>query len=173
MAHDKLGCLPVVEQGHLVGVVTTTDLLEAQVRTAMEPRDSGGPTVAEAMVRNPAIAHPADRLLDAALRMKSLNVRHLPVVDATGRALGMLSDRDVRAAIGDPNQLAGHADAIDRLRVKDAMTAPAITVEPGRSCADVARDFVHLRASAVPVTDEQGVVIGILSYIDLLRMLAQ
>jgi acetoin utilization protein AcuB len=103
--------------------------------------------------------------------MRSLNVRHLPVVDATGRALGMLSDRDVRAAIGDPTY-ADRRLEVERLRVQDAMTAPPITVEPGRSCADVAREFVHLRASAVPVTDEHGVVIGILSYIDLLKVLA-
>ncbi len=172
MAHDKIGCLPVLDKGALVGVVTTTDLLRAQVRSAMEPTQSGGPTVADAMVRNPATCHSDDRLLDAALKMKSLNVRHLPVVDAAGAALGMLSDRDIRTAIGDPTQVAARATAIDRLRVKDAMSAPAITVEPGRSCADVARDFIHLRASAVPVTDERGVVIGILSYIDLLRVLA-
>jgi acetoin utilization protein AcuB len=175
MASDKLSCLPVVDKGRLVGIVTTTDILGAHVQNAMSPPVERGPTVADAMTPNPATAHPDDHLLDAVARMRSISVRHLPVVDGEGKALGMLSDRDVRAAIGDPSRVSLRGDDPEReeLRVGNAMSTPAITVTGDRRCAEVAREFARLRASAVPVTDSNNVVIGILSYIDLLRALSR
>lgn len=35
LAMYKLGCLPVIELGRLVGIVTVTDVLDAEVRAAM------------------------------------------------------------------------------------------------------------------------------------------
>jgi acetoin utilization protein AcuB len=37
MASAKIGCLPVTEQGRLVGMITVTDVLFAQVQEAMDP----------------------------------------------------------------------------------------------------------------------------------------
>jgi acetoin utilization protein AcuB len=37
MAQNKIGCLPVTEQGRLVGLITITDVLFAQVQEAMAP----------------------------------------------------------------------------------------------------------------------------------------
>ena len=37
LAMSKIGALPVVELGKLVGIVTVTDVLDADVRAAMEP----------------------------------------------------------------------------------------------------------------------------------------
>jgi CBS domain-containing protein len=36
MADDKIDCLPVLDRGRLVGIVTTTDILNAHVHAAME-----------------------------------------------------------------------------------------------------------------------------------------
>lgn len=35
LANARIGALPVVERGHLVGIVTVTDVLDAEVRNAM------------------------------------------------------------------------------------------------------------------------------------------
>jgi len=37
LAMSKIGSLPVVEHGKLVGIITVTDVLDAEVREAMEP----------------------------------------------------------------------------------------------------------------------------------------
>jgi CBS domain-containing protein len=173
MASHKIGCLPITERGKLVGLVTTTDVLAAEVREAMRPmRD--GPSVGDFMTRNVHFAHSNDRLLDAAAKMQQKHVRHLPVVDVKGRVVGILSDRDVRAALGDPSRVLEKTWSLqaELLHVKDAMSTPAITTTPDQSCVAAAGHFVGLSASAVPVVDADNNLLGILSYLDLLRAFA-
>ena len=173
LAASKIGCLPVTEFGELVGFVTTTDVLESQVRAAMTSKSDTGPTVADVMTADPHCVRASDGLLDAAARMRTHGVRHLPVVDGDRRLIGMLSDRDVRGVIGAPRTDAPAEDTDSaRPQVGDAMTRPGTSVSPGDRCSDVARHFIRMTASAVAVTDEDEVVVGILSYIDLLRVLA-
>lgn len=172
MAHDKIGCLPVTQRGDLIGILTTTDILAAQVRRAMTPPKAWGPLARELMTREPEVVRPDDHLLDAAARMQACRIRHLPVVDADGKALGMLSDRDVRSAVGDPLRvLETEPERLEALRVSDAMSSPAITASPDTPCSELARSFAQLSAGAVPVTDDDNVVVGIISYVDVLRAL--
>jgi CBS domain-containing protein len=177
MASSKMSCFPVLQRGDLVGMITTTDILMSQVQTAMvPPKVESGPKVADVMTPRPETVHPDDYILDAAGRMRNLTIRHLPVVDGQGALVGILSDRDIRSAVGDPTKAldsAGVRADVDALRVQDAMTPEVVTVHPSESCASVARLFVHLSASAVPVLDEGGGLVGILSYVDLLRGLSE
>jgi CBS domain-containing protein len=175
MSQHKIGSLPVTELGKLIGLVTATDILAAQVAQAMEPVPSFGPKVADAMTKDPITAHPGDRLLDAAARMKQYKVRHLPVVNGDGLLVGMLSDRDIRAAVGDPVRVLAPDQTrvqLETMHVEDAMTRGAITLAPSRACAEVARYFADCRADAAPVVEPDGKVVGVLSYVDLLRGLA-
>lgn len=176
MAGDKLDCLPVVELGRVVGIVTVTDVLRTEVADAMAPRapELPGLVVGDVMSTAVETAHPDDHLVDAAARMQQRRFRHLPVIDGAGRVIGMLSDTDVRAAFGDPTQTMRHPSVqAEELRVQDAMTTPPITTEADRPLAQVAREFVTLSASAVSVVDAAGTLIGILSYVDVLRGLTE
>jgi predicted transcriptional regulator len=180
MAARKIGCLPVVEGSDLVGIVTSTDILANQVRMtpANEARDAAreaGATVAEAMTRDPQVVHAGDHLLDAAGRMQALGIRHLPVVDGEAKVIGMLSDGDVRTAVGNPQRVAGGEAAevqLELLLVRDVMSSPAITVRPDERCADVARYFADMKVGAMPVVDADNRILGICSYIDILRALS-
>jgi acetoin utilization protein AcuB len=174
MASFHLSCMPVVERGDLVGLVTTTDVLGARAREAHQD-ENGGPSAAEVMTRDPLTAHPDDYLLDAAARMQERGVRHLPIIDGNGRVIGIVSDRDVRSAVGDPARALGgdHPMSADLLRVRDAMSQPAITTTGDRSCREVGRLFADRALGAVPVVDDAGSLIGIVSYIDVLRALTR
>jgi len=173
MATAKIGCLPVTEQGHLIGLLTVTDILFAQVKAAMTPLGSG-PTAADVMTEHPATVHADDRLLDAAARMQVLRVRHLPVTDGRGALIGMLSDRDIRNSVGDPRRaLTGEVPVeIEEMRVQDAMTRDPITVDRDRPCNDIAHIFADLAVGAVPVVDDHRRPVGIVSYVDVLRAYA-
>jgi CBS domain-containing protein len=179
MAEAKLTCLPIVDKGVLLGIVTTTDLLRAQVRSAMTPAPAtpaAKKTVADVMTRDVLVVHPDDDLLAAAARMQQRHVRHLPVVDGAQRIVGMLSDRDVRAAVGDPAgvfERRSRPVALELLKVRDAMSQPAITTNADRPLDEVGRVFVSIAASALPVVDERGLLVGILSYVDVLRGLTE
>lgn len=171
MASFHLSCMPVVERGDLVGLVTTTDVLQARALEAQTA--TGGPTVGEVMTREPPVAHPDDYLLDAAAHMQDQGVRHLPVVDGGGKVIGVLSDGDVRSVVGDPNRAlrSPHALSIDLVRVKAAMTEPAITTTADRTCREVGQLFADRALGAVPVVDDGGTLIGLVTYIDVLRAL--
>lgn len=171
MADAKIGCLPITERGALVGLVTIVDVLNAEVRKSMAPHDSH--ITARDLVDRPAITAAAgDYLLDAAGKMQSHNVRHLPVVDGTGQVVGILSDRDIRAAIGDPMSVydPGASERLDALRVEDAMTRDPITANARDSLAAIAGLFVDHRLSAVPIVDDAGELVGMVSYLDILRV---
>ena len=173
LAHSSIGCLPVTEKGRLVGLVTRTDVLAAEVRSSMEASTTIL-TVAEVMTREPETAKPDDFLMDAAMLMSELGVRHLPIVDDNGKAVGILSDRDIRAAVLDPEEFvrAGGNGRAHPDRVRDAMSRPPLRVSATENCGDVARLFIQFRASATVVTAEDGALEGIVSYIDLLRSIS-
>jgi CBS domain-containing protein len=180
MAARRINCLPVVEGGDLVGIVTASDILANQVRMAPanEAQPVGppvGPIVAEAMTCDPAVVHAGDHLLDAASRMQAMSIRHLPVIDGDGKVIGMLSDSDVRTAVGNPRRVVGGAMAevqLELLLVRDVMSSPALTVRPDERCADVARYFAGTNVGAMPVVDADNRILGVCSYIDILRALS-
>jgi len=55
------------------------------------------------------------------------------------------------------------------MKARDVMVAPVITVKPSNSVTDAAKIFLERRISAVPVVDEHGKVVGIISEGDLLH----
>lgn len=182
MASEKIGCLPVTEYGKLVGLVTVTDALAAEVHAALGTNAAIDTKVAEVMTKDPRTSDPDDYLLDAAARMSQYEIRHLPVVDVEGHVLGMLSDRDIRACIGEPSRAFGpDADrskkalsvSAEALRVSHAMSVPPVTTTGDESCAVAAHSFVGLKAGAVPVVDVENKLVGIVSYVDLLRAFAK
>jgi acetoin utilization protein AcuB len=175
MAAAKIGAMPVVESGKLLGIATITDVLDAEVRSAMEPSSAATTTAADVMTPWPLTIRPEAPILDAITLMIERRVRHLPVVDAASTLVGMLSERDLRTVIGDPVEyLAFHCDrSTALLRVRSVMSQPVISVPFDRPLAELARIFADDRLGAVPVVDRFGALIGIVSYVDALRVLAR
>jgi CBS domain-containing protein len=172
MAARGIGCLPVVTEGMLVGVLTSGDILAHQVGRSLRPRAEHAPTVAEMMTPDCATARPGDDLVDAVARMTRLGVRHLPVVDGDGRLVGMLSDRDVRRVVGSPTTAVDHAAGRERVRhfkVADAMTHTPFSAGLDATLAEIGQCLTDRRLGAVPIVDDAGRVLGIVSYVDVIR----
>ena len=55
------------------------------------------------------------------------------------------------------------------MKARDVMISPAITVKPSASVREVAKLFLERRISAVPVVDDQGKLVGIVSEGDLMH----
>jgi CBS domain-containing protein len=176
MAEGRIGCVPVVEHGALVGILTTTDLLYLSAEPPLPERWANLPARA-LTTGTPESVHPDDRLLDAAARMARRRVRHLPVVDGEGRALGMLSDREVRSALGDAwsntEQSASRFPArVAALRVEDVMAPGGSVVTETDSAMQVVGRMLSSHHGALPVVDGEGHVVGVISYVDVLRELS-
>jgi len=170
MLDQGFGCLPVVSGGRLMGMLTTRDILGYEARRRFPPSVGAWPARArDVMTPAPLVAREDDDLLDAVARMVKHGLRHLPVVDGEARVLGMLSDRDVRTAIGDPRQRIDTPDRrIRALKVAHAMSAPALVARHDEPVPAIARHFLDWRVGALPVVDEHERLIGIISYLDLI-----
>ncbi len=131
-------------------------------------------TAGELMTRNPATVSPRTSLAEAWDVMRELDVRHLPVVQ-NDTLVGMLSDRDLaRLDVGRVLTVEG-ADALRReleTPVAALMAGDVIAVEPETSLSEVVGLLIEHKVGALPVVQpDTGSVIGIISYVDVLRAL--
>ena len=91
-----------------------------------------------------------------------------PVVDAKGRLVGVLSEKDcLRVAV------LGTADGATEPLVRDYMTTEVETVEPDTDLLDVAEGFMQAAFRRFPVVEEGGRLVGQISRIDVLRAIDQ
>ncbi|MDD9933395.1 MAG: CBS domain-containing protein [Myxococcales bacterium] len=179
----KHGCLPVIDGGELVGIVTVSDLLAtiAQYPTGRsqpqaQPASGDGASVQELMRGEPITVFEDDFLLSAAAKMVAGGVRHMCVVDADGRLIGIVSDRDVRSAVGDPARALSTAEPSERLaalRVVDVMTPQPRSVTADQPLSVVLDALLTDRFGAIPVVGGDDKLVGIVSYIDVLSHLAK
>ncbi len=168
MEQRRVGCLPIVGGGALVGILTRVDLLRAAItELAHKPRAA---TVARLMTPAPVVAAPGDPLAVAWTLMKCSRVRHLPVVATVGkeeRVVGLLSQRDLLGAVGDRR-----FERLPRaLTVADVMSAPAVTVAAERRAVEAGELLCRRRLGALPVT-RGGKLVGLVAVADFLYYLS-
>lgn len=124
------------------------------------------------MTKNPVAATELMSVAEALGLLYELDVRHLPVV--RGRELvGIISDRDLRV-FSSPSE----DDAIDAVEaarsstVGNIMRTSPVKVEPETGIGELTELMLLHRVGAIPVADlDTGDLLGIVSYVDLLRVL--
>ena len=122
----------------------------------------------DVMTEDPMTLRPNNPLRDALVVLRTLEIRHLPIVDRAHVLVGMLSDRDFRAPALVPE------DPQDRRLerpIADLMTGDVLSVQLDAPLSDVIDLMIEQRIGAVPVTDAEGQLVGIVSYVDVLREL--
>lgn len=92
MAQANVGCTAVLEDGRLVGLFTERDVLK---RILLLDRNVDQVKVDEVMTREIVTCGPDTDIRRARLLLRDHHIRHLPVVEADGRLLGVLSIRDL------------------------------------------------------------------------------
>ena len=128
--------------------------------------------VKEIMTENPATATELMSVAEALGLLYELDVRHLPVV--RGRELvGIISDRDLRAFSGATDDEAMEAvEGARSANVGNFMNTSTVKVDPETNVREVLELMLLHRVGAIPVADlDTGDLLGIVSYIDLLRVL--
>jgi acetoin utilization protein AcuB len=130
--------------------------------------------VREVMTAWPVTVAPEHSLGEAVEEMLRRRVRSLPVVEE-GRVVGILTDRDVRVALGhdavDLDLATMHGDAL-KDPVRRWMTEGAATIGPEEPVSVACRALATARIGALPVVDEEGEMVGIVSTSDLLQAAA-
>ncbi len=102
-------------------------------------------------------------LATAALLMWTHDCGAVPVVARKdGRVTGMITDRDIAMAV------ALRRRAPEQLRVGDVIDRPPVTVRPEVEASEALGTLARERVRRVPVVDDAGRAVGILSLNDLL-----
>lgn len=129
----------------------------------------------ELMTEAPVTIGPKATVREAARLLDTLDIRHLPVVNDEHELIGMLSDRDLRSlsipAYGGA-QHTGNVRTVLDASVSSVMTSDVISVEEETDAKELVELMLDFKVGAIPVTDADGTLVGIVSYIDVLRTCA-
>jgi acetoin utilization protein AcuB len=125
--------------------------------------------VIDVMTKEPLTIAPGETIGQADELMSENNIRQIPVVN--GRDLvGIVTDRDIRSFLS--SSLPGDPEARERaLRatVRDVMTTAPIFVSPNDDLEEAVELLIEEKIGGIPVVDEAEGLVGIVTYIDLLR----
>jgi CBS-domain-containing membrane protein len=125
--------------------------------------------VEQLMTKQVQLCGPDDTLERAAQLMWDRDCGSLPVCSGDGaiRTVGMVTDRDITMCAlfqGKP---------LRDLRVAEAMAKDIRFCRPGDSLADAERTMREARIRRLPVVDDQGALIGLISLADLAQEAAR
>lgn len=163
--------LLVLQEGRLVGILT-----DDQVKRALSeigpPRNTwdfayqiGSLRVHKVMESEVLTAHPEDDLNRAIRTLLDKHLEGLPVIDGTGRLMGLLSLTDVmRAVAAHPRPGLG--------TVRQHMSAEAVTVWPELSLSEAMARLVITRLRVLPVVQDQ-VLVGVLHEQDIRALMVR
>ncbi|MFI1301960.1 CBS domain-containing protein [Streptomyces sioyaensis] len=137
-------------------------------------------TVGELMTRGVVQVRPQTPFKEIVKTLTENDVTAVPVVDATGRPMGVVSEADLlrkSAGYADPSGRTPipHLEAWERAkaegaRAEELMSAPAVCARAEWTVVEAARLMEVQNVKRLPVVDEADKLVGIVSRGDLLRV---
>lgn len=116
-------------------------------------------------------------IVDALVRNQ---ISAVPVIDADRRVVGVVTEADLMARLAGGrlvlpagHLLGGHGEKRAKIRAataRELMTAPAVVTTPYTTVQEAAELCARSRVRRMPVVDEKGVLVGIVTRGDLLRV---
>ena len=140
--------------------------------------------VRDMMTTEVVTVEPSTPFKEIVARLAGRRVSAVPVVDADGRVLGVVSEADLllKEEYLDAEQevplVWTRRRRIEREKAsgmcaRELMSAPPVTVPPTATVAEAARRMHAAGIKRLPVVDEEGRLLGIVSRADLLKVFAR
>jgi CBS domain-containing protein len=117
---------------------------------------------AQDLMTSPTITcHVNDPLNVAAARMWDADIGVLPIVNDDGKLAGVITDRDICMAAYTQGR------ALDTMLVNSAMAKHVVSARPNTNIAEIEQLMAKYRVRRIPIVDDAGKPIGIVSMNDL------
>lgn len=125
------------------------------------------------MTRETITVTPETTLPEAHQIMMNEEIRRLPVVKPDGRLAGIITRGDVRGAQPSPATSLSIWELnylLSQLKVEKIMTRNPVTIHEEATIGEAARVMLENRISGLPVVDQAGKVVGIITESDIFSM---
>jgi CBS domain-containing protein len=120
--------------------------------------------VQDIMTQNPMCAEPTASLQQLSRMMVDCDCGGIPICESgTDRLIGFVTDRDIVCRV-----LAKGFNPL-QMTAQDAMSTDIKTARPEASVDDIVRLMERYKVRRIPVTDDQGRLVGIVAQADLAR----
>lgn len=121
--------------------------------------------VRDRMSAHPVTIEPESSALSALGIMQYHHLRHLPVIDPSGRVVGLLAERDLLLAAS------RHLHA--GMEVTEVMSRDVVTVTPETALGEAAGLMARHHFGSLPVVDAEHTIVGIITESDIFRAFAE
>ncbi|NPV07738.1 MAG: CBS domain-containing protein [Anaerolineae bacterium] len=177
--------LPLVSAMVGEGLITLEPIHVVKYGHRYLPQIPRGRRVSEVMTTDPVAVLPDTPLAEVARLLLSSRFTSVPVVDQSGTVVGIVADADflrwpeLALCLRRPEALTDDAVVclLEELAAvghtaKEIMTGEVVTVSQGRSLAEAASLMVQRNVKTLPVVDDEGRLVGMLSRSDVIRQVA-
>ena len=167
MSRHRSSCLLIESQHKLRGIFTERDLVKL---IAMDI-DLANKTISEVMTKQPVALQNSDCLspLELIGVFKQHQIRHLPLIDALGKVVGVITHNSLRRTIQDSYLLR-------QKKVKEIMNHEVVCTTGDRNIVEIALLLTNRRVSCVVIVEDSRtdklVPIGIVTERDLVQFKA-
>ncbi len=176
--------LPTVEKMVTDGIVVvkTLNVVSHKTRNRFIPRHI---RVKEAMTGDPSTVNPSTPVSEVVQLLLSSHFTGVPVVDEERRPVGVISQGDLINRAGmplklcllaesDQNRLDSFLEKMSFTKALEIMSSPAVTLEENKMLTDaVELMMLEKRLKRLPVVDAEGKLVGILSCMDIFRLITR
>ena len=128
--------------------------------------------IRERMTRNPVLCAPDVSVTDAFDLMKKSRIRRMPVVDKSGKLVGIVSDKDLLRVSPSPATTLSAFEIpylLSKVKVNDVMIKKVITVTEDTPIEEAARIMADNKIGGLPVVNEKNAVVGIITETDIFK----
>ena len=128
--------------------------------------------VAELMQRNVKSIRSEASVAEAILTLADAHISGVPVLDGSGRMVGVLSSSDVLAAEAEAGDATSRQTLLENTQVREIMTRKPYTVPPTADIREAAQQMLYADVHRLFVAEGDNVV-GVLSTTDIVRAVAK
>ncbi len=162
MIKHRISSLPVVRDGNIEGIITTTDLLKPLIDSDV--------MLGEIMTKRVKRVSPTERVVHARRIMIDENISRLVVVE-NGDVLGVLTEKDTAKILFEFKKSTDKRQytRVRNIPVEDVMTKDVFTLSSSSTAGEASKNMLDKRFSGIPIVDE-GKLAGIVTKTDMAKL---